>query len=540
MKVAVYARVSTELQASEGTSLESQIEMCINKAHSLGLHHIEIYKEKGVSGEDINRPEMDRLRQDVADGKISHVICVHPDRLSRDMTDKLLVCREFERKNVELIFCDTEYQNTPEGQLFFNMQSAIAQYELSLIRKRTIRGRLRAVEKQKKIMPMRCAPFGYDLVNGKLVINEEEAKIVRNIYQWYVHDHLTLRQIGNCLVQLGVMPKRKESKHWHQSSINRILTNEIYIGIYRYNRRKTKKLKGEKTKSGNPKKTYDYRDESQWVSVEVPAIIDKSLFGLAQEQRRKNLTNSGNVKHEYLLKGMIRCGHCGRIWSGTTYTGRKNKQTGRREKYRCYRCPNKNPRKYGEGVMKCPTQTLRAELIEDYIWNLILQMLTDREEIRIQIEKSPNSLDHQIKDTIEVLKERIDKKKKEREKVKIMFRRELISEEEMIQDLSVINKELKALKTEVDKLQKHLSENLKNQEAKERVKKVMAYLEKLVNSETDVPFEKKRMIIQSLIDEIILTFSENNEQCEITCVGYLDTLMGQKMYIDSSPQHQEI
>jgi site-specific DNA recombinase len=138
------------------------------------------------------------------------------------------------------------------------------------------------------------------------------------------------------------------------------------------------------------------------------------------------------------------------------------------------------------------------------------------------------------------MKGRINEKKKEREKVKIMFRREMISEEEMIQDLSVINKELKALETEVEKLQEHLSENLKSQEAKERAKKVMAYLEKLVNSETDVPFEKKRMIIQSLIDEIILTFNENNEQCEITCVGYLDTLMKQQMYIDSSTQHQEI
>jgi site-specific DNA recombinase len=130
------------------------------------------------------------------------------------------------------------------------------------------------------------------------------------------------------------------------------------------------------------------------------------------------------------------------------------------------------------------------------------------------------------------MKGRINEKKKEREKVKIMFRREMISEEEMIQDLSVINKELKALETEVEKLQEHLSENLKSQEAKERAKKVMAYLEKLVNSETDVPFDKKRMIIQSLIDEII--------QCEITCVGYLDTLLEQQMYIDSSTQHQEI
>lgn len=286
MKVAIYARVSTGLQATEGTSLEAQVEMCIDKAHSLGLFNIEVYKENGVSGEDIDRPEMNRLRQDVANNEISHIICVHPDRMSRNMIDKLIVCGEFKRNDVELIFCDTEYQNTPEGNLFFNIQSAIAQYELSLIRKRTSRGRLKAVEKKNKIMPMRCAPFGYDLVDSQLVINEEEAKVVRKIYDWYVNQQLTLREIGNRLVQLGVQPKR-QGKSWHQSSINRILTSEIYVGIYRYNRRKVKKVKGEKTKSGNPKRTVEFRDESEWVVAEIPAIIDKGLFELAQEQRKK-------------------------------------------------------------------------------------------------------------------------------------------------------------------------------------------------------------------------------------------------------------
>ncbi|SEM73999.1 recombinase family protein [Lihuaxuella thermophila] len=538
MKVAVYARVSTEQQASEGTSIDTQIEMCIHKAHALGLHQIEVYKENGASGEDIQRPEMDRLRQDVAAGKISHVICAHPDRLSRDLTDKLIVCREFERKNVELIFCDTEYRNTPEGQLFFNLQSAIAQYELSMIRKRTSRGRLKAVEKQNKIMPMRCAPFGYDLVDGKLVINEEEAKIVRKIYKWYVHDHLTLREIGNRLVQLGVMPKRKESKHWHQSSISRILTNQVYIGIYLYNRRKTKKLKGEKTKSGNPKKIYEYRDESEWVNAEVPAIIDKDLFELAQEQRRKNLTNTGNAKYNYLLKGIIRCGHCGRIWNGTTYTGRRNKQTGQREKYRCYRCPNKNPRKYGEGGQKCPAPTLRAESIEEYIWNLILQTVADRDTIVTQFEKSAESVNHQLKETMEVLKGKIKHKEKEREKVKIMFRREVISEEEMTRDLSVINKELKALRTEAEALQVQFSENVKNRH-EEQVAQVMDYVEKLVHHEADLPFDKKRRIIQLLLDEIRLSFNEDQTQCEITCAGYLDTLIKHRN-IDSSRQYQKI
>ncbi len=538
MKVAIYCRVSTGLQATEGTSLEAQVEMCTDKAHSLGLFNIEVYKEDGVSGEDIDRPEMNRLRQDVVNKEISHIICVHPDRLSRNMIDKLIVCGEFKRNDVELIFCDTEYQNTPEGNLFFNIQSAIAQYELSLIRKRTSRGRLKAVEKKNKIMPMRCAPFGYDLVDSQLVINEEEAKIVRKIYDWYANQQLTLREIGNRLVQLGVKPKR-QGKSWHQSSINRILTSEIYVGIYRYNRRKVKKVKGKKTKSGNPKRSVEFRDESEWVVAEVPAIIDKGLFELAQKQRKKNLTNAGNVKYKYLLKGLIRCGHCGRIWNGTTYSGRRNKKTGKIARYRCYRCPNKNPKKYGEGVYRCPTKTLRAELIEEYIWNLILQSVMDRCSIVSQLEKSTQNLNEQIQEAMETIKERIREKEREREKVKIMFLREVISEEEMIEDLSVINKELKKLKTELEGLLARIGESLKGREAKERARQVLAHLEKMFQDQSEIPYDKKRGIIQSLIDEIILKFDESNTQCKVTLVGYIDTLVEQ-MNIDSSLKHQEI
>ncbi|MCH5583727.1 recombinase family protein [Shimazuella sp. AN120528] len=539
MKTAVYARVSTGLQAVEGTSLDTQVEMCTEKAHALGLYQLEIYRESGASGEDIERPEMDRLRQDIAQGKIGKVICVHPDRLSRNLVDKLIVCGEFDRHEVELIFCDAEYQNTPEGQLFFNMQSAIAQYELSMIRKRTSRGRLKAVEKQKKIMPMRSAPFGYDLVDAQLMINDTEAKVVRQIYKWYVYQHLTYREIGHKLGQLGILPKRKESKNWNRSSIYRILSSEVYIGIYRYNRRKVKKLKGEKTSNGNPKKTYEYRDASQWISAEVPAIIDKTLFELAQRQKEKNTTNKGNNRFSYLFKGMIRCGHCGRMWSGTTYSGRINKQTGRKERYRCYRCPNKNPRKFGASVEICPTKTLRAEVIEEYIWNFIIRSIVDKDEIVNQLKEASTQHDQRLVDTIEAMKKRITEREKEREKVKIMFARDVITEDEMFRDLSKINKDINSLQTELQKLQYHLKVQQTNEEEKERLKLVIDFLGRLVEKETDIPFEKKRYIIQSLIDEIILTFDENQSNCEVTCVGHLDTLLG-RIDIVSRSQHEKI
>jgi site-specific DNA recombinase len=237
--------VSTGLQVTDGTSLDGQTKLCLEKAKSLGYidSQIKIYCEEGYSGEDIDiRPAMTKLREDVALGIIKHVIVQLPDHLSRDMTDKLIICRELEKNGSELIFTDTEFTKTPEGILFFNIISAIAAYELALIKKRTVRGRLRAVEKYKKIMPMRTAPYGYDLVDGKLSIKTDEAEFVRKIYHWFVHDHLTLREIGEKLYELGAIPKRKESRNWSASSIRRILSSEIYIGKYYYIRRKSQKV----------------------------------------------------------------------------------------------------------------------------------------------------------------------------------------------------------------------------------------------------------------------------------------------------------
>jgi site-specific DNA recombinase len=213
MYTALYSRVSTKSQVEKGTSLDGQLELCSKKAKELKIPNdsIKFYREEGFTGEDIDRPKMNELRQDVKNGLINRIIITHPDRLSRELVDKLIVCNEFEKYEVELIFVDTEYKNTPEGELFFNMQSSIAQYELAMIKKRTSRGVIRSVKEFKNVMPMRVPNYGYDYINRSLVINKEEAEFVKKIFEWYVFDNLTMRQIGEKLYEYGAKPKRKES-----------------------------------------------------------------------------------------------------------------------------------------------------------------------------------------------------------------------------------------------------------------------------------------------------------------------------------------
>jgi site-specific DNA recombinase len=522
--IAFYCRVSTLTQANEGYSLETQEELCMKRAKELGFtaSQVKVYREEGRSGEDIDRPKMNQLREDTANGIIHKVIITDPDRLTRDLTDKLIVCKEWDRQGVEIIFIDTEYQNTPEGQMFFNMRSVFAQFELAQIRKRTIRGRLRAVDKDKKIMPMRIAPYGYDYKEGELLINEQEAEFVKKIYQWYL-EGATLREIGEKLFNEGAVPKRAESKNFGATSIRRILTSEIYIGNYVYNKRETKKVWGERTSSGKQKKTYTIRDESDWIRVDIPPIIDEKTFELANKQKERNIKKRGNVKFNYLLKGKIRCKHCGRIWECTTYNGRADKKTGEKKKYPVYRCPNLNPKRYGDGIERCNSNSIRVELLDDYIINLVFDSLSDRAMFEEAIKTRLVDKDETIDVRLAGLEKQLKRKTDERDRVKRMFViAQVISEDEMLKDMKKINNEITIITDEINLLKRKKDQEENNEISDERINQILTNITSIFN-DTDKTFESRRELMEFLIEEI--TIDAISEQVGVTVKGPLDDII---------------
>src|SRR5579875_2435269 len=263
-RVAIYVRVSTGQQVVEGNSLEGQEQECYKIAEKLGIprDQIDLFREEGFSGDDIDRPVMNELFQRIKDGEISTVIATHPDRIGRNVSDKAIFRKELERYNVKSVFVyGHEYAQTDEGRLLEHIMDAIAEYELKQIKRRTTMGRLVAV-KNGKVMPTKYTSYGYHFEDGKLVINEKEAVFVRKIFQWYVREQLTMREIGERLVFEGAKPRK--SQNWNASTILRIINSETYIGRYYYRRRKTNKIKGEKTKSNKPRLKHEFRPEEEW------------------------------------------------------------------------------------------------------------------------------------------------------------------------------------------------------------------------------------------------------------------------------------
>ncbi|MGB9859122.1 MAG: recombinase family protein, partial [Moorellaceae bacterium] len=134
-KAIVYARVSTQDQAL-GFSLATQKELCEKKARDLGATEIEIIEDT-YTGTELHRPALDYLRRQVSERQVQLVVVYDPDRLSRDLTDLLLLCREFDGAGVRLEFVNFDWERTPQGMLFLQMRGAFAQFEHALIKERT-------------------------------------------------------------------------------------------------------------------------------------------------------------------------------------------------------------------------------------------------------------------------------------------------------------------------------------------------------------------------------------------------------------------
>ncbi|MCW5887747.1 MAG: recombinase family protein, partial [Anaerolineales bacterium] len=328
MNIAIYARVSSETQAKEGT-IQSQLEALREYAKAESHQIIAECIDDGYSGAELNRPGLDTLRDIVSEGLVESVLLLTPDRLSRKQAHQIILLEEFKKHNVKVIFTNQPSGETAEDQLMLNIQGAISEYERAKILDRTRRGTKHAVKNGQVIGSN--PPYGYRFVKktkdcpASYAIDEQEAETVRAIFDWYLKENLKGPSIAKRLEQEG-MPSRSQFNKWWTSSVYAILKNETYTGTaYMY-----------KTKAVEPKKhakleRYRQRQKSSkadrpredWLAVSVPPIIDKATWQKAQEQLKRNAQSSprNNKKHAYMLRGLVVCGLCGSMAPGHVSNG---------------------------------------------------------------------------------------------------------------------------------------------------------------------------------------------------------------------------
>lgn len=236
--IAIYARVSTEEQAKKGFSLEDQIKECRKKAKT---DEVMEYIDRGVSGEILDRHVLTKLRNDVKDALITKVICLDPDRLSRKLINQLIITDEIEKRGVKLVFVNGEYTKTPEGNLFYSMRGAIAEFEKAKINERMSRGRKEKARQGKVMRNFQIYGYDYDKQQGKIIINEE-AKIVRLIFELFTQPNSMVEGINGIakyLTSKGI-PTKRGAKVRHRQVVRQLLMNRVYMGEFYQNRWNTR------------------------------------------------------------------------------------------------------------------------------------------------------------------------------------------------------------------------------------------------------------------------------------------------------------
>jgi len=506
-RVALYCRVSSAEQ-EQGKNIESQLEELNKLAVESGAAEIEIYKDDGWSGGMLERPALDRLRDDARERKIDVVLVNDVDRLSRDVTALGIIKSDLERNDVTLIFRNAPGAgNGPTGNLMLNMLGSFAEFEREMIADRTRRGRRYKVE-VKKLVHTSQPKFGYKYVpkdkakgqEGYLEVVPSQARIVRKIFKWVGDEGMSQIAVAKRLMAESI-PSPRGNKAWGTSTIARIVKDTTYIGTWYFNKYKSVEPKARRssgyTKSKNSSRIL--RPKSDWIPVPLPKdchIISKALFDRTQEQLKKNrsFARRNNTKNKYLLRSLVKCGgECRRAWVGTPMHG-----------VTYYQCSSKKDA-YTKHRNYCGGRSIKAETVDNLVWEELTKMIENPKLIMQQVDRlyeDRKNRDQNSDTELQQVNELLNKLKQEEERLLEGYRQNVISLSQLEEEMNKIKEQRDPLEGEKKALDKSTS---KPKVPKAQLKKGVQYwVEAVLSQIRHMSFDEKQAFLRLVIEEITI------------------------------------
>jgi len=360
VRCAIYTRKSTDENLDNGfNSLDAQREAAeayvASQRHEGWVALPARYDDGGFSGGSMERPALLRLLEDVEAGRTDCVVVYKVDRLSRSLLDFARIMEAFDRKGVSFVSVTQQFNTTTSmGRLTLNILLSFAQFEREIIGER-IRDKVAATKRKGKYtggVPV----LGYDVdrVNHRLVINPQEADLVRHVFRRFIAAGSTT-ELAKELNAQGHTTKSwtsqkgqlRPGRPWNKGHVYRILNNPLYLG--------------EVTHRGN-------RYPGEHEAIVPRDLWDKAHTILATNHRARAATT--RAKTPALLKGIIRCAHCN-CAMGPTFTKKGGKL------YRYYLCVHASK----NGYATCPTRTLAAAEIEQAVVDQLRGILRSPEVV---------------------------------------------------------------------------------------------------------------------------------------------------------------
>ncbi len=494
--VGIYIRLSREDDDKNemSESITNQKSLLLQYVKENNLRVYDIYIDDGYSGTNFDRPDFNRLLNDIESGKINMVITKDMSRLGRDYIGTgNLIEKYFPEHNVRYIavtdnidtFLDSSNNDIAPFKAIMNDM-----YAKDISKK--IKSSLKAKMKEGKWVGGRT-PFGYNQDKDNknhLVVNVEQASVVGKIFDMCL-EGLSFFKIAKQLTNEGVKPPAQyynfewksnynlKYGEWHSKTIRDILTNRMYIGDMVQNRRSKVNYKVKKVIKNNP-------DNYIIVENTHEAIIDKETFYEVQKRIPKN-KGRNEKKENHLLDGLLYCGDCGH---------RISIQARRKKDNRCYTICN-----YYRTYMKqklCTTHSNNYDELE----KVIIKSLTEMCLNYINKGKIKNSVLNNVKEDnktnnkkeLDLLVSAIKKLNDNLDIIYIDKLNKKITEEQFERVKIKLEQELNIKQKRYNELNNNINDTI-NEESKNKM--ILEYINKFLSME-----DPSRELIISLIDKI--------------------------------------
>ena len=341
-KCYLYTRVSTSMQV-DGFSLDAQRDKLRKYAEYQDMVIAGEYSDEGKSGKSVEgRPEFLRMLRDIEDEKdhVSFVLVFKLSRFGRNAADVLTSLQKMQDFGVNLICVEDGIDSSKDsGKLMISVLSAVAEIERENILVQTMEGRKQKAREGK--WNGGFAPYGYKLVDGELMVSEDEAEIIRLIFEKYIHTTMGVNGIASWLNQQGYQKKKRQNNTldaFAASFVKGVLDNPVYCGKLAYGRRKNEKIPGKRN-------AYHIIKQDSYMLFDGihEAIVSEEVWNLAQQKRQINgfkREKTHSLDHEHILSGILCCPVCGAGMYGNVNRKRKADGTHYRD-YFYYACKHR-------------------------------------------------------------------------------------------------------------------------------------------------------------------------------------------------------
>lgn len=524
-RVAIYTRVSTTEQAEEGYSIDEQLRVLREYCNREGYVIYKEYADRGLSGKNVKgRPALQQLLEDAKHKEFDLVLVWKMNRLSRKLTDLTRIEEFLKKSNIAFrSFMERYETETPSGKLQFHMMAAIAEFERDNIAENVKMGML-ARAREGSWNGGRV--LGYDIVSSnqnensrkkssRLVINEQEAHIVRIIFEMYTQGH-GYKYITGKLNQAEYKTKRNLS--FSLNSVKQILQNPLYVGIIRFNVRRDWSEK--RRNNINPDPIMQKGTHQPIITQEV---WDKTVAIMKSKTGRPSRIHDG----EFPLTGIMKCPVCGSSMVISRTTNRKKDGTKTiLVYYVCGAWKNK-------GVTVCRSNGVRTDYADKYVLEKIANVANNNVLINTLVEninrKNTDNVAPRQKE-YKSIKKTISSIETKKSKILGLYEDDRLSKEEFSNRFEGLNHEKIVLEERLAPIEQELSKNSQIEVDVQLVSQVMGNFSDMYKQ--SLTREQRKYLLRLLISEITISETRKIDTIKIQLnkdvVSYFVTKEGEK------------